>query len=59
MANSLSLTKEEKEFIKNNPIIKIAMMPDFTPFSYYIEDKIIGFEHDLLKIISKKNRLTI
>lgn len=57
MANSIIFTKEEKEFIKTSPIVKVAMMPDFTPFTYYIKDTPVGFEHDLLKIISKRTGL--
>ena len=57
LASSLTFTKEEKDYIKSNPIVKIAMMPDFTPFSYYIKNTPVGFEHDLLKIISEKTNL--
>ena len=57
MAASISFTKEEKDFIKKNQVIKVAMMPDFTPFSYYIENTPVGFEHDMLKIISEKTGL--
>ena len=57
-ANTINLTKEEKDFIKDNPIIKVAMMPDFTPFSYYIKNTPVGFEYDLLKIISERTGLT-
>jgi polar amino acid transport system substrate-binding protein len=56
-ANTISLTQEEKAFIKQNPIIKVGMMPDFTPFSYYIENTPVGFEHDLLKIITQRTGL--
>jgi polar amino acid transport system substrate-binding protein len=56
-ANSITYTKEEIEFINSNPLIRVAMMPDFTPFSYYIGDTLVGFEHDLLKIISEKSGL--
>jgi polar amino acid transport system substrate-binding protein len=57
LANTLELTKEEQDFIEKNPEIQVGMMPDFTPFSYMIDDKVIGFEHDLLKLISKKTGL--
>lgn len=57
LANTLNLSPEEKVFIKNNPTVKIAMMPDFTPFTYYIENTPVGFEHDLLKLISKRTGL--
>ncbi len=57
LASSINFTKEEKEFIEKNPLVKVAMMPDFTPFSYYIKDTSVGFEHDLLEIISKRTGL--
>ncbi len=53
----LILTEEEREFITNTPIVTVGMMPDFTPFSYYIENEVVGFEHDLLNIISQKTGL--
>ncbi|WP_417560134.1 diguanylate cyclase [Marinomonas sp.] len=57
IAKPLDLTKEEKRFIKDNPVVSIGMMPDFTPFSYYIEGELVGFEHDLLTLISQKTGL--
>lgn len=56
VAKPIVLSKEEQEFIKNTPIVKVGMMPDFTPFSYYIKNTPVGFEHELLDIISQKNR---
>ena len=57
LASSINFTKEEKEFIEKKPLVKVAMMPDFTPFSYSIKDTSVGFEHDLLEIISKRTGL--
>lgn len=57
IAQTLNLTKEEKKFIQSNPIIKVAMMPDFTPFTYYIDNTPVGFEHDLLELISQRTGL--
>jgi polar amino acid transport system substrate-binding protein len=57
IAEPIKFTKEEKEFIASNPIIKVGMMPDFTPFAYYIKNTPVGFEHDLLKMISKRTGL--
>lgn len=57
IAKPLDLTKEEKRYIKDNPVVNIGMMPDFTPFSYYIEGELVGFEHDLLTLISQKTGL--
>jgi len=33
------------------------MMPDFAPFSYYIKNTPVGFEHELLNIISQRTGL--
>ena len=56
-ADSIKFSKKEKDFIASNPVIKVAMMPDFTPFTYYINSTPVGFEHDLLKIISQRTGL--
>ena len=56
-AEAIDFTKEEKEYIALNPEVKVAMMPDFTPFTYFIERTPVGFEHDLLKIIAKRTGL--
>jgi len=47
------LTKEEKNWIKDNPNIKIAMINNFQPFSYIENGKHKGFSVDLLNKISK------
>lgn len=57
-AAPLLLTEEEKEFIRTNPVVTIGMMPDFTPFSYYIDEEVVGFEHDMLRLISDTTGLT-
>jgi len=57
LAITIELTNEEKNFIKQNPIVTIGMLSKFSPFSYYTKDTPIGFEHDLLKIVSKKTGL--
>lgn len=56
-ALAIDFTEEEKEYIASNPTVTVAMMPDFTPFAYYIEGSPVGFEHDLLQLISKKTGL--
>ena len=55
--NKIEFTLKEKEWIENNPKISIAMMPDFSPFSHIVNDKYIGFEHDILSLISQKSGL--
>lgn len=56
-AQDVILTEEEKNFVNSNPIVTVGMMPDFTPFTYYIKNTPVGFEHDLLKIIAEKTGL--
>jgi len=56
-AGALEFTPEEKGFITLNPEIRVAMMPDFSPFSYIIQDAAGGFEHDLLALLSQRTGL--
>lgn len=56
-AKPITFTKEEKEFIKKNTLVKVGMMPDFAPFSYYTKNTPVGFEHELLNIISQRTGL--
>ncbi|WP_315981582.1 transporter substrate-binding domain-containing protein [Aliamphritea spongicola] len=57
LASEVVLTEEEQAFIASHPVIKVAMMPDFTPFSYKSGAGLVGFEHDLLALISEKTGL--
>ena len=34
--NSLFLTKEEKEYIKNKKVLKVSNLDTFTPFNFYV-----------------------
>ena len=44
------LNKEEKEYIKNNPSIKVASINTWNKLSYYNEEEeLIGFHVDLIK----------
>ena len=52
----LYLTKEEKEFIKNN-IIKISTSKAWKPFNYEENEKPAGIAFELWKIISQKTGL--
>lgn len=56
-AEAIDFSEEEKAYIASNPSVTVAMMPDFTPFAYYIENTPVGFEHDLLEIIAEKTGL--
>ncbi|WP_295895027.1 transporter substrate-binding domain-containing protein [uncultured Vibrio sp.] len=56
-APEIELTELEQAYIIENPVVSVGVMPDFTPFSYYIESTLVGFEHDLLRLISERTGL--
>ncbi len=53
----IGLTAQEKEFVKSHGNVSIAMMPDFTPFSFAEGSDVIGFEHDLLALLRGRTGL--
>jgi ABC-type amino acid transport substrate-binding protein len=53
----LSLTDNEKEFIKNNPNVSIGVVRYFSPFSYKKGNKMEGLSIDILEKISKLSGL--
>ncbi|NQY92786.1 MAG: transporter substrate-binding domain-containing protein, partial [Campylobacteraceae bacterium] len=54
----LHLSNEELNYINTNKI-KIAMLSGLYPFSFVSENKLQGFSHDLLLLISQKSGLKI
>ena len=50
--NKFTFTKAQKDWIKNNKIVKISMINDYMPFSFVKEGKHQGFSVELLKKIS-------
>ncbi|QEP41739.1 diguanylate cyclase [Ectothiorhodospiraceae bacterium BW-2] len=54
----IELTTEERRYLESNPTVSVAMMPDFTPFSFKDNGKIDGFEHQLLALLSARTGLT-
>ena len=52
-----NLTTEEKEFIKNNPIINLGVETNWPPFDYVENGKYKGVAKDYLEIIEKKTGL--
>lgn len=56
-ANQIEFTEQEKNFIASNPQVKIALMPDFTPFSFFTDGEVVGFENELLELLSAKTGL--
>lgn len=54
---NLNLTKEEKQWIKDNPSIKVAMPIDYKPFSFKMDGLAMGLDFDLLNLIEEKTSL--
>ena len=48
------LTQEEKDYLKNNPIIKMCNIIDIKPIEFKEDNKLQGINIDLLSLISKK-----
>jgi len=56
--NKISLTEEEAAFIKNHPVIKLGVDPDFVPFEFIDEDgEYKGIAADYLALISERTGL--
>ncbi len=50
----INLSKEEQEFIANNPVIHLGVDPKFVPFEFFNEkDEYVGIAADYLKLISE------
>jgi two-component system, NarL family, sensor histidine kinase EvgS len=52
-----NFTEVEKNFIKNNPIIKVGAETDWAPFDFVDKGKYTGFAKDYLDLIEKKSGL--
>ncbi len=51
---ALNLSKEEKAYLKEHPIIKVGADSNYPPFEYYENGQFKGIAIDLLKRIEKK-----
>ena len=52
--NNIKLTEEERQFIKNHPIIRISNEMDWPPFDFVEDNKPAGFSIGLAKLIADK-----
>ena len=53
------LTSEEKDFLKNNPIIKVHNELDWPPFNYNLDGKPMGFSIEYMNLVASKVGLDI
>jgi len=56
---SVFLTKEEQDYLKNNSEVTVAVMKDYPPFTYLKEGRMKGFSIDLINLIAEKTDLEI
>ena len=47
----INFSKEELDWIKNNPVVEIAGDPMWPPFSFYKDDKYIGIIPDMMNLV--------
>ena len=59
VANKASFTREEEEFIKNNPKLIVTYRTDRSPIEFYDDQKkeFSGINSDMLKLISEKAKI--
>lgn len=51
--HSIDLTKEEKEYLKNNPILKVQNLSSFPPYNFNENNKVLGYSVDYVRLIGK------
>lgn len=56
-ASEISLTPEEKAFIKSHPTIKVSNELDWAPYDYNDHDIAKGYSVEYMKLLSKKTGL--
>ena len=49
----LSLTNEEKEYLKNKKILTVANLPTLPPFNFYEDGKPKGYSVDYMKLVGE------
>ena len=51
--NSLFLTDEEKNYIKNKKVLRVSNLATFTPFNFYEKGRPRGYSVDYMKIVGE------
>jgi ABC-type amino acid transport substrate-binding protein/serine phosphatase RsbU (regulator of sigma subunit) len=54
VSSRILFTKEELDFIRNNPVLKLTNDPDYPPYEFRENDKAIGYSIDFMQLLSKK-----
>ncbi len=53
------LTKEEKDYLINNPILRVQNLKEFPPFNFNEDNKPLGYTVDYINLVSKYTNLEI
>ena len=56
---TLQLSAEERAYIENNPIIKVANQIAWRPFDYYEDSQAKGYAVDFIKVLAQKANLNV
>jgi ABC-type amino acid transport substrate-binding protein/serine phosphatase RsbU (regulator of sigma subunit) len=54
VSNRILFTKEELDFIRNNPVLKLTNDPDYPPYEFRENNKAVGYSIDFMQLLSKK-----
>lgn len=52
--SGLTLTPEEREFVKNNPIIRVQNETNYQPYNFFEDDLPRGHSIDLMQLVAQK-----
>lgn len=55
----IDLSKEERLWIKNHPLIRLGVDKEFAPFEYIEEGKYLGMASDYIKLLSQRLNLNM
>jgi len=56
---ALNLSEEEKSWVRQNPVIKVAATPNWPPFEFQEDDLYLGLHADILRLAAGKVGLEI
>ncbi|MGI0115563.1 transporter substrate-binding domain-containing protein [Zooshikella sp. RANM57] len=56
---TVQLTSEEQEWLKRNPVLKVANETDWPPFDFYEDGKPQGLSVDYINLLAKKIGFTV
>ena len=58
-ADEIGLTSEQKKWIRNNPVIKVAATPNWPPFEFNDKGKYSGLHADMIRLTAQKAGLEV